>query len=381
MANAKLVIGIVLLLSPIALNASSTPVIYAQTGDVAPEARGGHDMVFDAVNNVSVMFGGFSYTGGLHSLDDTWTYSVALNEWSQLDTFSHPSHRAAHAMAFCSLSQKIILYGGSGHQVDTWAFSCASQQWSHLYPDQNPGPRYYHNLAYDPTENVVVLFGGFNEDGVECNETWIFDCAVQQWQQLNPETAPRARYGHVMAYDSSVGLIVLTGGNTGSEGHQDDTWVFNASASTWTQREPASGPDPLKWPSITYDVRNGKCIMFGGQIDDHLVHGTWAYDAQEDSWSRRFPLIAPPSRIVAAMAYDSVLNVSVLFGGLGSNFDTIGDTWTYEYQSDTWFNQTAVDHTSHTNGASEEPLPLLLVLGLAAIAVVLVAAAVVTSKR
>ena len=381
MLRGKMLLGVLLLLSPISLNASGTSVMPSQAVEMAPEARAGHSMAFDRVNNVSLMFGGFSYVGGLHSIGDTWAYSAAKNEWNLLETFSHPSPRAGHSMAYCASTHKIVLYGGSGHQVDTWSYSCNTQEWSHLYPHRNPGPRYYHDLAYDPVKNAVVLFGGFDEDGLVSNETWVLDCSTKQWEQLSPAVAPLARYGHVMVYDSSLGQIVLTGGNAASAGHQDDTWVFNASTSTWTEKEATGGPDPLKWSSITYDSLNQRCILFGGQIEDHLVHETWTYRGEDNEWSRRFPLIAPPSRIISAMSYDSESNVTVLFGGLGSSYNNLGDTWIYEFQSNTWANVTASANTCSSSDTSEEPFPILLILGLSTTTIALVAVAFATSKK
>ncbi|MBE0526163.1 MAG: hypothetical protein IH631_04425, partial [Candidatus Thorarchaeota archaeon] len=79
-----------------------------------------------------------------------------------------------------------------------------------------------------------------------------------------PSEAPLARYGHVMAYDESIEQIMLTSGNTATQGHQQDTWIFNVSANTWTELTPTGNPDRLKWPSMTYDSVNQKCILFGG---------------------------------------------------------------------------------------------------------------------
>jgi hypothetical protein len=124
----------------------------------------------------------------------------------------------------------------------------------------NPGVHHSLALAYDPLENVVILFGGFDGDGMLTDDVWEFDCDTREWTELFPTIKPLERYGLVMVYDESINQIVMTAGNTASQGHMDDTWVYNATANTWTELTPTGTPDELKWPMMTYDSVNQKCI-------------------------------------------------------------------------------------------------------------------------
>jgi len=302
---------------------------------IRPEARGAHSMVFDPYNGVAMIFGGTSLAGGIHALGDTWVYSYTSNKWTELALSPSPPSRSNHAMVYCNATNEIILYGGMTSS-DTWSFNCDTQTWSEVSTTTNPGIHHSLGLAYDPQENAVILFGGFGEDGWERDDTWKFDCSTREWTELFPPTAPLARYGHVMVYDESINQILLTSGNTATQGHQHDTWVYNTTANTWTELIPTGVPDRLKWPSMTYDSINQKCILFGGQIGDYSVNRTWIYDAQLNTWQRRYPDVAPGSRINTGLAFDSVNGVTILFGGFVIDGVQYDDTWTYSYESNEW---------------------------------------------
>lgn len=314
-------------------------------------------MAFDPFNGVAVVFGGTSLDGGIHSLSDTLTYSYPDSQWAEHMCPESPTARSNGAMVYCSQTNEIFMFGGHG-VTDTWIFSCETQTWSEVDPAINPGIHHSLALAYDPAENVVVLFGGFDSEGYECDDTWKFDMATREWSDLAPSTTPLARYGHVMVYDESLGLIVMTSGNTASQGHQQDTWTFNVASNTWTELDPTGDPDRLKWPSMTYDSVSQKCILFGGQIGDYAVDRTWVYDGQANTWTRRYPTTAPPDRINTGLAFDPENNVTILFGGwnLEGTGEVFHDTWVYSYMENTWTNVTSGSGTTPTTTTSQTPI-------------------------
>ncbi|MFX1367773.1 MAG: Kelch repeat-containing protein [Promethearchaeota archaeon] len=315
-----------------------------------PEPRGMHGMVFDSHNEVVVIFGGTTLEGGIHSLGDTWMYDYAANTWTEIVSTPSPPARSNLAMVYCNETEEIILFSGQGI-ADTWSFDVQSQTWSEVSSSTNPGIHHSHGMAYDPRENVVILFGGFGADGMERNDTWKFDCDTREWTELFPETAPLARYGHVMVYDESINQIVLTNGNTAYQGHQDDTWTYNVVTNTWTEIITTGSPWALKWPSMTYDSVSQKCILFGGQIGDTAIDHTLSYDAQSTTWSNLYPTESPPARICSGFAFDSVNEVSILFGGWLVEGGQLGDAWAYTFDTNTWVmieDSTVITSTSTT---------------------------------
>ena len=350
-----------------------------------PAIRMSHAMVFDPYNEVVVLFGGMTSEGGLHSLGDTWTYSYELNLWTELELTTSPSVRSMHNMVYCNATNEIILYGGYGY-LDTWSFDCTTQTWSQVMTSENPGVHYNLGMAYDSRENVVVLFGGFGSDGWEQDDTWIFNCTTREWSEVFPVESPLARYGMGMVYDESVERVVLTCGNTASQGHQQDTWWYDVSTNTWEEQTTTGVPDRLKWPSMTFDSKNQICILFGGQIGDDKVDHTWHYDAQQNTWLRRYPDAAPSDRITAAFAFDSKNNVSILFGGGGQSDGPLGETWSYTLDTNVWTDMSTVSVTTTTTttttkntttGTTEPPyqipfeiiaigvaIPILVIIGV-----------------
>jgi hypothetical protein len=318
----------------------------AQTTEY-PSSRGDHGWVFDSHNNAIVMFGGLHIEDGFHSLDETWLYDYAHYTWTELTLSVSPSARSGHVMVYCDVTNEIIMYGGQ--TTDTWSFDCESQTWFEVETDENPERRFMHSMAYDPIHNAVILFGGFGPDGFETDETWMFNCTSREWSELFPSEYPLARYGHCMVYDDSIERIILCCGNTAYQGHQRDTWTFNIESVTWTEINTNGNPGRLKWPLMTYDSVNQKCILFGGQIGDDAVDGTHVYDAQTSTWSEPQPDSSPPGRISSELASDPRFGVCILFGGQNPVGGQFGDTWAYEYASNTWTELTEFDPTTRTN--------------------------------
>ena len=331
-----------------------------------------HTMSYDPHNEVAVMFGGSSSEGGYHEIGDTWIYSYEVNAWTELTLSPHPSARAGHDMVYCSATNEIILYGSG---TDTWSFSCETQTWSQVVTSVNPGNHYSHGMAYDSHENVVVLFGGFGGDGMTRDDTWIFNCTTQEWSEVFPVEAPLERYGLVMAYDETIQQVVMTCGNS-PNGHLDDTWRYDVSTNTWDEQTTTGVRFGLKWPSMVYDSSIQKCVLFGGQVGEDPVDHTWVYDAQQNSWARQYPDEAPPGRITGAFAFDSINNVSILYGGGGADYGPLGDTWSYSSETNTWTDMSSVSNsTTTTTTAGTIPLEIIVVgvtIPLVAILVVVV---------
>ena len=70
-------------------------------------------------------------------------------------------------------------------------------------------------MAFDPAGGKVVLFGEEHPEGhIDCygnnNDTWTYDGTT--WTRQSPTTSPRGRINAAMAYDPTIGQLVLFGG-------------------------------------------------------------------------------------------------------------------------------------------------------------------------
>lgn len=262
-------------------------------------------------------------------------------QWCQR-TFSGPSTtnphaRYYHAMAYDSTRKFTVLFGGY-YRVgqpryycnDTWERD--ESYWVKRAPSSPiPSGRYCHAMAYDSARGVTVLFGGHSGSGY-LQDTWEWNGA--QWTNMTPSIgSPPARRFHAMAYDSKRGVTVLFGGEDGTRSFSD-TWEWNGK--TWTQRK-ISGPinsTGINSMAMAYDPSCGFTVLFGGVSADKTAYGTtWVYDGAQ--WSIRFLANGPSARHGHALAYDSIQQRTVLFGGHdGAKF--LSDTYSWDGVSSSW---------------------------------------------
>lgn len=83
---------------------------------------------------------------------------------------------------------------------------------------------------------------------------------------------------------------------------------------------------------------------------------TWAYDLDTDTWEEMAPAVGPPRRTGHMMAYDHDSDRVILFGGITASDDALGDTWSYDFNNDSWAEMTPV---SSPRPASTPPWPTI----------------------
>jgi hypothetical protein len=104
----------------------------------------------------------------------------------------------------------------------------------------------------------------------------------------------------------------------------------------WTDRSSAVPADfpALSGEAAAYDSSRGVAVLFSGAVSFSLTSSsdTWEWDGT--TLTHPQPTVSPPGRTGAAMAYDPVRKVTVLFGGNGS----YNDLW--EWNGVSWTNRT-----------------------------------------
>jgi len=361
-----------LLTSTFCINTNPTGIMTRSQDIVGPGSKESPMMTYDSFNNVTVMFGGNEET------DDMWFYDYSTNEWTEY-VGTTPSGRGHGAMTYCSETNEIILYGGQGH-TDTWSFDCESQMWSDVSPATNPDIYDSHAISYDPVLNVIILFGGIGAGSMISDSTWSFDCETRDWIALHPIEFPRARYGHVITYDSSIEKMLMTCGSSGDQGFLNDTWTYDTSTNTWSEIVVEGNVDALKWSSMVYDSINEKNILFGGNTPDIAVHKTRIYDTQTNTWADARPDSSPGPRVAAGLAFDSKYGIAVLHGGMAMDGNIFyGDTWIYSYPTNTWTSIDTLSETTTGTTSSEPPpqdllwvISIIIIIGTFAVIVVII---------
>ena len=253
----------------------------------------------------------------------------AQNDWVSKGDSAWYAGRHGHAMAYAGAGRAVLFGGASGGELDdTWVYQLQTNSWTPVYPFPvpRPAPRQQHAMAYLGGDKVL-LFGGKRGAGSASvnGETWVYDLSDNTWTQRTPAVAPPARYGAAMAY---VGQdrVVLFGGSTNWEAPMpiNDTWVYDLSDNTWTPMG-ATGPSASVEHAMAY-IGDDKVVLFGGQTLTYyagdyflamLPPETWVYDLSDDAWTLDVNGVSPPALTEPTLCETSLDGSSfvVLFGG------------------------------------------------------------------
>jgi len=232
-----------------------------------------------------------------------------------------PPPRAGYAMAYDSVRDQVVLFGGRGESLgeglnDTWLWS--ETGWRKVETEVSPPPLRYACMAFDARRGVAVLFGGWGEGNIAQSDTWEFD--GQSWKLVDVgDNRPPARFLSAMAYDSGQGRIVLFGGRDARRRFLDDLWVYDGKG--WTE-VPAKGPYGRGGHAMTYNPSRGTVVVMGG-FTTAALNDAWEFDGA--MWTQ-LPTSRVPARHIFALAYDSDRDRLVLFGGAGRGAQ-LNDTW------------------------------------------------------
>lgn len=310
----------------------------------APAARQSPGMVYNENDSVILLFGGKDQSG---FRNDTWELDLETDTWKELKPLGIPTlppPRAAHSMVFDRAHGAIIMYGGWADQNltlnDTWAYHLSNRTWVQKSPVGSPPSRALCGMAFDDRNGVAVVFGGSDSQWCrQTGETWTYNLTENRWTNMSPFPAPSPRWGAGMTYDIENGKVVMFSGcYQGPTRPYDikDTWAYDASQNAWSDMQPVSSPAERQSHQMGYDSKRGNVFLFGGassQAGAYFVRNdTWRYDYAENLWTFDNNTCTPPSKYGFALAYDRVGDAVVIFGGLNSTGKAgDNDTWTYVY--------------------------------------------------
>ncbi|MGA3076731.1 MAG: kelch repeat-containing protein [Bryobacteraceae bacterium] len=248
----------------------------------SPPERGGAGMAYDPATGTVVLFGGSDNSSGA-VLGDTWTWDGVT--WTQqFPPVSPPARSPRYSMVYDAATETVLLFGGLGASTgdygavpfgDTWEWNGRTKTWTQQLPSSSPSPR-SASLAYDPIAKTAVLFGGDNGGGDCCriyyNDTWTWDGV--NWTELSPASSPTARTAQSMAFDATLGQVVVFGGTSGPPQALNDTWGWNGT--TWIQLSLANQPSARYWPVMDFDPLSDGLVLFGGELTgDVVTNQTW----------------------------------------------------------------------------------------------------------
>ncbi len=150
----------------------------------------------------------------------------------------------------------------------------------------------------------------------------------ETWQLLSPANNPGERADYMMAFHTQSTRTLLFGGDElGTTIPIGETWIWNGI--DWTQISPAVEPSPRSRAAMAYDPMREVIVMYGGADNGSPLGDTWEFDGAE--WAQVQPVNSPPALLGAAMAWDPINEKMLLFGGATAFTEELqGDTYHYD---------------------------------------------------
>lgn len=214
--------------------------------DIRPQGRQHACGTWDS--GEGILYGGICDHGPSNEL---WSLQVFGNSevWerqSAQGTLPPPLWGAA--MALDELNGVNVMFGGdtappgggtSGLQNNVWTFDAGSDTWTLQTPGGTPPtPRRQPSLCWDDVHSRIWMFGGTDATGPK-NDLWYLDVSgglPGSWQQITGTggSAPDARLGATLGYDSRGDRILVCGGFSVVSGSNRQLYAFSLSTSTWS---------------------------------------------------------------------------------------------------------------------------------------------------
>jgi hypothetical protein len=303
-----------------------------------PSARAGSMMVWDPAFDSLLLFGGHSASSSY--LSDTWIYSDASMNWTELSLTVHPTARSDGVIVWDPGIDAALLFGGhnaSGSLSDTWIFESSTMKWTRLSTPVHPVARSGEMMVWDPTFDSVVLFGGYDASRGYLSDTWIYSDATLNWSELSLSIHPAARSNGDMVWDPGLGDALIFGGQNNLQGYLSSTWVFGPVSKVWTQLSLKVTPTGRSEAMMVWDADLGNAVLFGGHNGAQgYLNSTWVFDTNSKSWVKLSLSTKPTGRDEAAMAWDPGLQEIFLFGGYNSNQGYLSSTWVFSDSTSMW---------------------------------------------
>lgn len=291
-----------------------------------------------------------------------------------------PQARGYDTLIYDPRFERILMLGGeavpepdfsSGLEGNggVWSFEAGPGRWTAI-ASSIPN-NLDTSVTYDVLAHRIIAFLSFRPDPQSKNvfgpldfisETWAYDPVTGVWENRHPAQSPPPGLlagGSQIAYNIRWGKTIMFGGldlvlfEKYLEGCGPDfstcdnsllplietnhTWVYDYFANTWTDMAPAVSPASRNSLALTYDLAADRVILFGGGDFFVNYNDTWSYDYQHNTWTELHPATLPVPRAYGYLAYDDEQDRLVLFGGEDFT-ETVkyGDTWAFNYWDQTW---------------------------------------------
>ena len=266
---------------------------------------------------------------GGKALSDPWIYR--RGKWVAAEAGIPPV--LADATGYDAKSERAIVLAFSYSAFETvsvsatWVYDPATDRWVERPEAGRPALIHGCRGAYDRKSDRLIVLD-------EAGKTWSYDVDANRWTDRSPQNAPPGRRYYAMAYDDASDRTILFGGK-----ERADTWAYDFGTNTWTEMRPAKSPPGRTYHAMAYDPKSDRMILFGGTgLSEKPFGDTWTYDYDANTWTELAPQPAPSARGWHAMAYDTASGTILLFGGGVDRGHFLADTWVFDPARRIWSN-------------------------------------------
>lgn len=178
-----------------------------------------------------------------------------------------------------------------------------------------PGPgQPLSNLAFDPTLGETLVIAA-----ATAGVATLFEWDGAAWIDTNV-LAPALGHQSTLVFDEAESALLLITGEPGS-----GMTVWRLDAGEWIKDSTALSPQLRDAAAVAYDPLRQVILLYGGRNGAaRPLADTWAWDGRV--WARQSPLAGPPGG-PATLAYDPVRSMAVLLAADASTWTWDGSTW------------------------------------------------------
>jgi uncharacterized membrane protein YozB (DUF420 family) len=244
---------------------------------VAPPARYNLAMIVDAAGqNIYITAG---HSPGGQSYNDIWRFEVASETWTDLTPTAATPPAARYGTPGLNIGDGLVLthgFGGGRRYDDTWRFDLASGQWSNITP-AGALPVGRCLFAATASEQRLVMHGGCATPNGPCflDDAWVLDTTTEAWTQVLSEVKPVGRQYQTLVDITGRDQLILYGGQDASRAARDDIWFLHLDTGQWQLVDSEVKPPARYNHAAVWIPRYAGMLIFGGRNDGGGLADLW----------------------------------------------------------------------------------------------------------
>jgi N-acetylneuraminic acid mutarotase len=189
-------------------------------------------------------------------------------------------------MVYASAADRMILFGGgyvgegekTGLSNETWSFDLNTNTWTQMSPEVSPPGRMDHAMAYDIESDRVILWGGGWHSPIDVGGVWAYDYSTDTWEEFESADSPPQLRGAAMLYDVLNDRVLFYA--------KKEFWAYDYNTNHWTLISDSPKPYGLLWHSMIYDTSQDVVLSFGGGTNfAQWSNKTWIFDPKVEEWA------------------------------------------------------------------------------------------------